>query len=173
MADRHEQADQVAIVLQRTYPEGVTQDELISQSGLTTDELRGAIASLEEGGEVERDGDKWRFRDRDDADVVGPDEPDPDPPDTPTPPEFDEQPMAPPVGATNRVILEVVATFPASRGASERATLAQATAIAEEVQNVLGTAMGNLDATVYVRRLEVFDEPRVLYDVEDGKDPPE
>lgn len=159
---RHELADQVTVLLQRVYPGELSKEELETQSGLGNKDLRAALDSLSEEGELDPLADGYRWRD-----PTGAEHPPPD-----TPAEEEQAPDAPlattldPGGDVGRIILGVALNF--SPAGDDEATAKVAGELAEQVQNVLGTALPDLGALVRVRRLEVYDKPRVLFDVEEG-----
>ena len=157
--ERHELADQVAVLLQRAYPGELTKDELIDQSGLAQKELRAVLDSLSAEGELDPFAENFRWRD-----PSGEDRP------PPAEDEAAEEHAEPALrtelveasGQTNRLVLTVVGSF--GHAGDDRDTEARAQALLEEVQNLLGTALPDFGAVVAIRRLEVFDRPRVLFD---------
>lgn len=156
---RHELADQVAVILKRAYPGELDKEELEKQSGLPNADLRKALDSLSEEGELDQLAEGFRWRDPS-GEEVPPPESAPSADEPPTPPLRSE--LVEPGGPTARVILEVSAAF-SPEGLSDDEIASRTQAIATEMQNTLGTALPHLGCLVAVERLEVYDEPRVLY----------
>lgn len=158
---RHELADQVAVLLQRAHPGELEKEDLEKESGLGSKDLRAALDSLSEEGELDPIAEHYKWRD-----PTGQDRPpgEPDTPDEADRPEEDTPLATSLEGADDRgrIILQVVANFPPA--GDDEATVGEAQKIAEQVQNVLGTTLADLGSVVTVKRLEVFDEPRVLFD---------
>lgn len=164
MAGRHELADQVAVLLQRAYPSEVTKEDLIEQSGLSQKDLKGALDSLTEEGELDMLAEHYRWRD-----PSGEDNP---PPATEEPASTDgEEEPAPlrtalimPTGRSGRIIFEVTASFPVGEETDDEQSAELAQEYLGQIQNILGTALPDLGAVVGIRRLEIFDEPRVIFE---------
>lgn len=163
---RHELADQVVVLLQRAHPGELTKEDLESQSGLGSKELRAVLDSLSEEGELDLLAENYRWRDPSGGDAPPPDESEPES-DAPE----DDAPLAADFTVASgraRLVLEVAGSFePAQDDDADAARQAQA--IAEQVQNLLGTALAPFGGTVKVRRLEVFDKPRVIFDAEEAE----
>lgn len=158
---RHEMADQVAILLQQAYPNELTKEELKEQAALPDKELRKALDSLSEEGELDMLAEEYRWRD-----PSGEGHPPPDPEPTPSPSE--DAPLRTdlikPGTHTNRIIMEVVAGIEPVDGEDDEQIMARAEQAAVQIQNVLGMALPSYGAVVVIRRLEAYDKPRVLYD---------
>lgn len=166
---RHELADEVAVVLRRAFPNEVSKDELLDQ--FATDELTGALESLREDGELDDDAEEYRWRDPENPDALlatAEEAPASDDEDGPGP-EFRES-VAPPSDRNARLTFIVSGSFAPARGQTDDGVAKAAQTIAEEVQNTLGAAFPNLSFFAEVKRLELFDKPRVLFDAEEGDD---
>lgn len=165
MSGRPELADQVAVILQRAHPNELSKEELVEQAGLSTTDLRTCLDALRQGGELDESGDGYRWVDPAGELTGGGDEEL-----VPDKAADGEQPLATELvddsGRTNRFVLEVTGNFKPARGATDEANVRQAAAIAEEIQNVLGTALPAIGTIVLVKRLEAYDKPRVVYDAE-------
>jgi hypothetical protein len=154
--DRHELADQVAVLLQRAHPGELTKEELEEQSGLSNKELRQVLDSLSAEGELDPVAENFRWRDPSGEDKPPPERAEDEDHPAPLPTEL-------PTGApTDRIVLSVTTSVPHPPEGDDESTMNQALQLAEQVQNLLGTT--GLGATVTVQRLEVYDKPRVLFD---------
>lgn len=164
---RHELADHVSTILQRAYPGEVEKEDLEQQTGLGSKDLRAALDSLSEEGELDPIAEHYRWRD-----PTGQDNPPPDaePDDAAESPAEDPAPLRTgfdDASAQNRLVLGVAINFPNSD--DDEVAVEAARTITERVQNVLNTGpMADLGAIVTIRRLEVYDKPRVLFDAEGG-----
>ena len=166
MSQAPELADQVLVILKRAWPGEVQKDDLVEQAGMSPGDLSRCLAYLESEGELDLTAEEYRWNNPEDGDGgrealtesedEGEEEPIPasrlDLPDH--------------SGRTARVTLELTGSFTPARGQSDEGNLRQAQYIAEKVGNVLGQMMPGLGANLEVRKLEVFDSPRVLFDAE-------
>lgn len=171
MAERHELADQVLVILKRAWPAEVEKEDLIEQAGLPPDDLRGALDSLREANELDESGSHFAWLNPDDPERTGDGPaptPDPDEPEANAAPSRTELPDH--SGRTVRVTLELVGSFAPGRGQTDEAMVSQAQKVAEEVGNVLGRAIPALGANVGVKRVDVYDSPRPVFDADQSAD---
>jgi hypothetical protein len=155
---RHELADHIATILKRAYPNEVAKDELEDQAGVSSKDLRAALDSLSEEGELDPLAEHFRWRD-----PSGQDKPPPDQPD-----EEDRQSATAPAnttagGATGKLDLKVAIGFAIDNPEDDEGVKQQAQQIIEQIKSALEDMPG-MGVAVSAKRLEVFDRPRVLFD---------
>jgi hypothetical protein len=166
--ERHPLADQVLVILKRAWPGEVEKEDLIEQSGLSPTDLRDVLDDLRRAQELDEKGDNFAWLNPEDPDRTGVV--------TPAPGE-DEQPddeanladrmqLPDHTGRHVQVAFHVEGSFAPSRGQSDDGLTAKAAKIAEEIGNILGTALPALGANVTVSKVQVYDSPRVVFDVE-------
>lgn len=159
-------ADEIEILLQRAAPGSIEKAEVVSETGLGTDEVRAGVAHLEEQGRAREtdygeltwagDGDNPASDDDDSAlirenDLTGR--------------LADLHADGPALSGQVRSTFEIVCSFGRAPGDSDNSAILKTQAIAEEIGNALGAAMPRLDFHVDVRRVDTFDSPRTLWPV--------
>jgi hypothetical protein len=163
--ERHPLTDQVLVVLKRAWPGEVEKDDLIEQSGLSPTDLRDVLDQLRRDNELDENGENFAWRNPDDPERTG----DPLPVE---PGEIEEEPdesrLTLPDHTTGQVQVAfvVTASFAPERGQTDDSLRAKAGKIAEQMGNVLGTAMPTLGANAVVSKVQVFDKPRVVFDAD-------
>lgn len=166
-AERHPLTDQVLVVLKRAWPGEVEKEDLVEQSGLSPTDLRDVLDQLRRDNELDEDGDNFAWRNPEDPDrtLAGAS---PAPGESGEDEEAAEERMALPDHSNGRVQVSFVVTaaFTPERGQGDDSLRVKAEKIAEQMGNVLGTAMPTLGANVAVSKVEVFDKPRTVFDAE-------
>lgn len=161
-------ADLIYTELRRAWPEELTKQEVLTATGISTDEGRAGLQLLQLERRLDEEAGQLKAKvDSESPDAAAPEEEEPPEAVAEVEPPESTAPTAGGVGGTYHAHYDLSVAFGGSLGQSPEATVKSAKAMEEQIADRVHKMYPGAVVGVELKKIEVFDRPRRIYGEED------